>query len=266
MTKDNETKEKARKSIESAVEDKLAFFDRSLATTKAVVKKQIRQRKLWVLGSALCGFFLLLNYIKVECNYILPLPLLVDIILWVIFAFSLLAVIGVDIEKNRFEVERLESKKKRYVDLFHGRKDTDTYFDRLVGINVDNLGDYYTLVKQNTAQSFKLSAIVGVIGFAVLIAGLAAGYLDETYRNISYATAGAGAIIEMISGVFFWLYNRTVIQLKEYHDSLIDVQNILLSFKLIEDTKDVTKRAAMIQKMIEFLVSHKKVAEVQSKK
>jgi hypothetical protein len=51
------------------------------------------------------------------------------------------------------------------------------------------------------------------------------------------ATA-SGVIVEFISGVFFVLYNRTVRQLKEYHDSLLNVQNILLAFKVVEDSGD----------------------------
>jgi len=55
----------------------------------------------------------------------------------------------------------------------------------------------------------------------------------------------------------FYLYSQTVRQLKGYHDSLLDVQNILLSFKLIEGTSDEKERSAMTQKMIEFLATRK---------
>jgi hypothetical protein len=72
---------------------------------------------------------------------------------------------------------------------------------------------------------------------------------------ISYVSAGAGIITEFIAGVFFYLYNRTVIQLKEYHDSLIHVQNILLSFKIVGDTKDDTQRNAMMELMMKCLIA-----------
>ena len=43
--------------------------------------------------------------------------------------------------------------------------------------------------------------------------------------------------------------------MKEYHDSLLSVQNILLSFKLVEDTKDENEKAKMVGQMISYLVS-----------
>jgi Cyanobacterial TRADD-N associated 2-Transmembrane domain len=54
------------------------------------------------------------------------------------------------------------------------------------------------------------------------------------YRTLhygSYISTGAGVVTEFIAAVFFYLYNRTVRQMKEYHDSLLSVQNILCPSK-----------------------------------
>jgi phosphate/sulfate permease len=131
-----------------------------------------------------------------------------------------------------------------------------SYFDLLVQINVENLASYYTLVKVHTSKSFTTAIVVGVIGFIFVIAGLVAGFIGiGNTPVISYIATGSGVITEFIAGVFFYLYNRTVRQMKEYHDSLLTVQNILLSFKLVEGTKDENARGSMISQMIAYLMS-----------
>jgi hypothetical protein len=154
------------------------------------------------------------------------------------------------------QVERLESLERLHATL-SSQKGSD-YFDRLVTINVDNLAEYYALVKVHTQQSFQLSSVVATIGFALIVAGLTAQFLGFGSDNASYATTAAGTMVEVIAGLFFYLYNKTVRQLKEYHDGLLDVQNILLSFKLIDGTKDESARANMTLKMIEFLAARRR--------
>ncbi len=131
-----------------------------------------------------------------------------------------------------------------------------SYFDRLVDINVTNLEAYYGLVKIHTNNSFQVSIAAGCIGFVLIITGLILGFTNITNApSISYLSAGAGIITEFIAGVFFYLYNRTVRQLKEYHDSLIRVQNILLSFKIVGDTKDDDRKNILMELMLKCLIA-----------
>jgi len=126
-----------------------------------------------------------------------------------------------------------------------------TYFDRLVDINVSNLSDYYRMVKEHTDKSFLASISAGCIGFTLIITGLIIGFTDfENSKSIAFLSAGSGVIVEFISGVFFYLYNKTTLQLKGYHDSLVNIQNVLLSFKIIEDTTDSSTKLEMTKSMI----------------
>ncbi|WP_242620265.1 TRADD-N-associated membrane domain-containing protein [Shewanella maritima] len=126
-----------------------------------------------------------------------------------------------------------------------------TYFDRLVDINVSNLSDYYRMVKEHTDKSFLASISAGCIGFILIITGLIIGFTDfKNSESIAYLSAGSGVVVEFISGVFFYLYNKTTLQLKGYHDSLVNIQNVLLSFKIIEDTEDSKTKLEMTNSMI----------------
>lgn len=83
-----------------------------------------------------------------------------------------------------------------------------------------------------------------VIGFTAI----------QESKYIAFISSGSGVLIEFIAGVFFYLYNKTVIQLKDYHDSLIEVQNILLSFKIVGDTDDADKQASLMELMLKYLI------------
>ncbi|MGA7730878.1 MAG: hypothetical protein WCD37_06360 [Chloroflexia bacterium] len=140
--------------------------------------------------------------------------------------------------------------------------DTSKYFNSLVQINILNLGEYYTLVKTHTDKSYQASTRVGAIGFGFIIAGLTVGLGASLFGKpdtqiIAYITSASGVITEFIAGVFFYLYNKTVRELKKYHDSLLEVQNILLSFKIVGDTSDPKEKATMVAQMITALLAIK---------
>jgi hypothetical protein len=130
------------------------------------------------------------------------------------------------------------------------------YFDKLVKINVENLSAYYELVKIQTDKSFKASLWVAYFGALLIIVGLGLGFMrTDATDKITYIATGAGILTEFISGVFFWLFTKTVRQLRGYHDSLLAVQNILLSFKLVSETRDPKEKSQMVGMMCEFLLS-----------
>jgi len=130
------------------------------------------------------------------------------------------------------------------------------YFENLVRINVDNLSDYYTQVRVHTNNSFWASVVAGGLGFVLIAAGLTWGFASGNARAISYVATGSGVIVEFISGAFFYLYNRTVRQLKGYHDSLLDVQNILLSFRIVEQSAP-EHQGESLSRILRFLLQQK---------
>lgn len=134
--------------------------------------------------------------------------------------------------------------------------ETSMYFRDLLKINLRNLGDYYDLIKMHTHKSFYIARVSGILGFILITLGLSAGYFSPD-NKIAYLSAAAGLITEFISGIFFYLYNRTIRELKGYHDSLLDVQNVIVSYKLIDDIQDSVAKNQAIDKMINALINKK---------
>lgn len=186
-----------------------------------------------------------------------------------------LAVFFASIE-SYIEIQSYITSTKSQIDVWETKKtiasqfakvtEKPTYFESLVEINVLNLASYYELVKTHTDKSYKLTVRICLFGFFLIVVGLAIGFVD--YSNallISITATASGIITDLISGVFFYLYNRTVQQMKEYHNSLLNVQNILLSFKLIEDTEDKQEKAKIVGEMVAHLINNQNASIKKTK-
>ncbi|WP_439185874.1 TRADD-N-associated membrane domain-containing protein [Carboxylicivirga taeanensis] len=242
-------KDKIEYPFENHEEEKFATIESAIVKAKGKVKSEIIDKISYFSATAVGGIFLGLHYAE---NLLIPTWILV--ILWILTVLFFFAALGSDVLEAKSELEAQEAIKNVMLKLPDSKNPTTEYFDNLVKINVENLSAYYTLVKTHTQQSFKVSLLSGVFGLLLISIGLVIGFQFEEFKNIGYISTGAGILIEFISGVLFYLYNKTVRQLKDYHDSLINVQNILLSFKLIESIKEEKSKTEMIGKMINRLV------------
>lgn len=192
--------------------------------------------------------------------YAFDWPSAVKIALVVLDVFAALSLLG-NYTSEREIVDALrsaESIAKVSAALFGQKSGPEhNYFESLVSINVENLREYYLLVKKHTSYSYRVSLAAGALGFLLICGALMASYVRGQLTSITYIGTGAGLVVEFISGIFFYLYNKTVRQLKGYHDSLLDVQNILLALKLIESVSKEDARSPMLQHMISFLMTRR---------
>jgi uncharacterized membrane protein len=235
----------------NAFSEKASELETKLISVKAKLRADLRDSKIYLTVAIIGAVFIVLNYTKT-----LQLESWLLISIFILAIFFLLAYLGTDTSKSQGEIEQIQAIKRIYLGFPEPNDSKPEYFDSLVKINVDNLAAYYLLVKTHTSQSFRVSITISVIGFILIAIGLSIGF-NSQQKTIGYISTASGVLVEFISGALFYLYNKTVRQLKEYHDSLIGVQNVLLSFKLIESTTDEKAKADMITKMIEFLVQKK---------
>ena len=50
----------------------------------------------------------------------------------------------------------------------------------------------------------------------------------------AYVTTASGVITEFIASVFFYLYNKTVSSMSDYHNKLVLSQNVSIALKIAE--------------------------------
>lgn len=222
------------------------------------MKTRREELKNQFIGSVIL-FIIPLLFIILHYFNILILPVWLLIIFWIaallFIFFGIYSLSEIRAIKHRFEQN--ENKINLLLGFSESEEPVD-YINKLIELNVTRLEDYYDEVKRHSFLSFSFSITVGVVGFLLILTGIMLGYFGQGEKmNIAYLSGLAGVITEFISGVFFYLYNRTVKQLKTYHNDLIDLQNTLLSFKLVEQVKDEQKKVQLMGNLIDYLIGKK---------
>jgi len=128
------------------------------------------------------------------------------------------------------------------------RASGEDVFKYILLINVSALEGYVAQTRLQAEQSFRLSKWVAVIGFALIATGIGFGiYLNakgDSNLEAAYLAATAGVLTEFISGVFFYLYNRTLQQINRFHDKLVAMQQLSMSYLSTSLVVDPSQRDA----------------------
>lgn len=129
--------------------------------------------------------------------------------------------------------QNAEADKKSYAEKLENARGDDV-FKYILLINVAALEGYVAQTRVQAEQSFRLARIIASTGFAILAVGIVlAVYLSLVGRptlEAAYLTAISGVLTEFISGVFFYLYNRTLQQINRFHDKLVGMQQTSMAY------------------------------------
>jgi hypothetical protein len=178
----------------------------------------------------------------------------------VVFEFVLIGIVVVinlvnTIDRNEKKDTMTQLKKNEQIVSEFGTSigKEDSNYNRLVKINLDNLSEFYETAKSHASRSFLITLIGSLVGLFVLFSSFIIGFFNKDYQNIAYLSAGSGLILQMISGVLFYIYNKTIQQMKGYHESLVEVQNVLLSFKIIDEVGKQEDKIQLMKELLQFM-------------
>jgi hypothetical protein len=115
----------------------------------------------------------------------------------------------------------------------------ENFFTKLVQINFKYLDQYYLQTQEQADKSFRLSSFASISGMLVIVCGICFMYFDKI--NPAYVTTAAGLISEFIAAVFFYLYNKTILKMSQYHQKLVITQNISLALKITDEMQPEQK-------------------------
>ncbi|SRR6266568_1330456 len=87
---------------------------------------------------------------------------------------------------------------------------------------------YYQNVLSQAKRSFTAAIVSAAVGLAFFIAAVSIFLVRDDVRA-GTVSAISGAIVELISGLNFWLYGRTAYQLNSFHIRLEQTQKYLLA-------------------------------------
>ena len=119
------------------------------------------------------------------------------------------------------------------------------FFNTLVKINFKYIDKYYLQTQIQANKAFLMSAIAGFFGMIIIAAGIVQMYRGRL--EPAYVTTAAGVISEFIAAVFFYLYNKTVLRMADYHRKLVLTQNVGLALRITQDMPEADRLQAQKQ-------------------
>jgi hypothetical protein len=142
-------------------------------------------------------------------------------------------------------VVQLRKEKQSYQEKLENARGEDV-FKYLLLINTSAIELYVTQTRVQADQSFRLSRFMSILGFGVLVAAVVVAVVansQDKSLDAAYITVIAGALVQFISGVFFYLYSQTLRQINVFYRQMTEQQQLSMSVLAGKLELDVTPPA-----------------------
>lgn len=116
------------------------------------------------------------------------------------------------------------------------------FFTKLVQINFKYLDQYYLQTQEQANKSFRLASFAAISGLIIIVTGIVMMYNGKL--EPAYVTTASGVLSEFIAAIFFYLYNKTILKMSQYHQKLVLTQNISLALKITDEMETEQKNKA----------------------
>ena len=120
--------------------------------------------------------------------------------------------------------------------------------------NVAELREYYTINKQQARNAFSAAVFACFLGFLLFGGGVVLSYIFPTTHGVIQYSTIAGAIVEIIGGLFFWLYSKAIKRINIFHESPHHTQQFLTAVELLDKIGHANRDKAyayIIQSVVE---------------
>ncbi len=143
----------------------------------------------------------------------------------------------------------------------------------LIKYSREQLEAYYLIGLSQTRKSFMNSVIAMWIGFLIIVVGIAQYIipleqfgLKSPGTDINIVIIAGGAIVEIISALFLWVYRSSIGQLTYFYNRQMHMHNVLFCFRIASTMKepDETKKL-LVEKVMEKIWNPERPESTSSK-
>lgn len=136
----------------------------------------------------------------------------------------------IDVKLKKSEDLEVKDEISKYVEIID-KAETDVL--KLMIKNVAEVREYYVINKQQARNSFSAALFISILGFLLFAGGVIVSFIYKIDSVIPYSTLG-GVIVEIIAGLFFWLYSKAITQINIFHSSLLRTEKFLTAIQLVD--------------------------------
>ncbi|CAM1343220.1 TRADD-N-associated membrane domain-containing protein [Tenacibaculum aestuarii] len=215
--------------------------------------------KLWnwgfTNGGFWSGFFAIYGALML---IMIPIPLLSGFFGWIEDVFDIYA----NDAQKEFQKKLDEINKERLTYEDKLEKTDSELLIPLITYSKLELETYYKLGLSQTQKSYKYSIIAMWAGFVLIIFGIIIYLIPsdileinntEVSEKIKLITISSGVIIELVSGLFLWVYKNSITQLNYFYSRQIFIHNSLFAFRIAQTMKDSDgAKKEIVSKILDF--------------
>ncbi|MBE0651490.1 MAG: hypothetical protein IH595_11710 [Bacteroidales bacterium] len=170
------------------------------------------------------------------------------------------------------KISEIKKKQAEYENILH-QEDTEGLFQMVTYSRLE-LEQYYQIGLRQTQKSYGYSMTAMWIGFFIIAFGIISYIVPTTIINpnltgdgeIQALTIASGIFIELISGLFLWIYKKSINQLRYFYNRQIFIHNALLAYKISGTMKESDKaKTLIVEKILEFGISSNNYGIISNK-
>lgn len=130
-------------------------------------------------------------------------------------------------------------------------------FENTIRMSYTYLSQYYLQTKEQAQKGFFITVTISIFGAILIAVGIGAMFIEKVQP--SYVACASGIIVEFISSIFFYLYNKTVVSMSDYHNKLVLSHNISIALKVSDALPDEDKaktKEAIVNELLKDINSY----------
>lgn len=166
----------------------------------------------------------------------------------------------VDVLMMEKEGEEIELASKKLVNLVQSFEKEENKKNDVLSMMIDNvseLREYYIISKQQARKSFSAALFICFFGIFIYLLGIIAYMAFD--KNISVISVIGGTVVEIIAGLFFWLYREATKQLGIYHQRLGSTEKYLTVIQIIKEMPEEKQAEAYRSLMTSILSDNREI-------
>jgi hypothetical protein len=141
----------------------------------------------------------------------------------------------------------------------------DDIFKNFMLANMASMDSYVVTARLQSQSSFALCRKVAYLSFLLIFLGVGFGFWaaftpDKNF-DMAKLTGLTGILTQLISGVFFYFYNKTIEQVNRFSDKLSGMQELAICFVANSNIQDSAKRDDSTAALARQLLNHQTVAD-----
>ena len=172
-----------------------------------------------------------------------------------IFIFALISVyfnMAMYFEEIKFE-SHIDQYERQFI-----QKDVDEdIYESSLKMSYKYLDEYYRQTREQAGKGFLITLSVAIGGAIIICVGIFMMFSEVA--EPAYLTTACGVLTEFIASIFFYLYNKTVQSMGDYHNKLVLSQNVAIALKISESIDGPEKnsvKSEMIKELLKDVNQH----------